>query len=308
MRPEFVAPLLAATLILPGRFPAAPPSSTDPQAIVVQGTRDRDKHIQSFIKDLTPSYTRETLGRFDGSVCPVVFGIAREQAAQVEERMRRVATAVGIPVGKPGCIRNVALLVTSDKGALLKLLETSGMFPADWSAGHIRELERDPSPVAAWQTRQMIFEDGIAITGKETTGMDISAPVLSDYNPQRTLIEPHGVATRLQPSAHPAFVTSVMVVQADALVGLTTTQLADYGVMRTFVRTDPNKVKPAEPTILSVIDAPMGTLVPLTLTAWDLSFLKAFYASHKDNYAETQRAEMKQTMRRELDRQQSGRR
>jgi hypothetical protein len=57
-------------------------------------------------------------------------------------------------------------------------------------------------------------------------------------------------------------------------------------------------------TILSVIDAPMGSAIPLTLTAWDLSFLKAFYASSKESYAEYQRAEMRRAMRRELDRNQ----
>jgi hypothetical protein len=302
--------LLAATLIIPGRSSAAARSQSEFQAIVVQGTRDRDEQIQRFIKVLTPSYTHETLARFDGSVCPAVFGIAREQAAQVEERMRRVAAAVGIPVGKSGCIKNIALLVTSDKRALLKQLEEwPNMFPDDWSGATIRQFARDPSPAAAWQTRQMVWHDGTISTGKEISGMDMGSPLARPpigAQPTHPLVAAHGVATRLQPSAHPAFVTAVVVVQANALVGLTATQLADYVAMRALVRTDPKRLQPSsQQSILSIIDAPMGTPVPLTLTAWDLSFLKAFYASRKDNYAETQRAEMKQTMRRELDQQQS---
>ena len=39
--------------------------------------------------------------------------------------------------------------------------------------------------------------------------------------------------------------TSVVVVQASALDGLTTTQLADYAAMRAFVRTDPAKLRSA---------------------------------------------------------------
>ena len=115
---------------------------------------------------------------------------------------------------------------------------------------------------------------------------------------QRT-IEP---LTRLKPAARRAFQTSIVVVQADALDGLTTTQLADYAAMRAFVRTDPKRLRSsASDTILGVIDAPMGSAVPLTLTPWDLSFLKAFYASGSNSYAEYQRSEMQRLMKRELD-------
>ena len=93
-----------------------------------------------------------------------------------------------------------------------------------------------------------------------------------------------------------------MVVQANALDGLTTTQLADYAAMRAFVRTDPKNLRSSSSdTILSIIDAPMGTAVPLTLTPWDLSFLRAFYASGNNSYAEYQRSEMQRLMKRELD-------
>ena len=80
------------------------------------------------------------------------------------------------------------------------------------------------------------------------------------------------------------------------------TVLADYVAMRALVRTDPKRLRTSSAdTILSVIEAPMGSAVPLTLTAWDLSFLRAFYASGKNNYAEYQRSEMQRLMKRELD-------
>jgi len=73
-----------------------------------------------------------------------------------------------------------------------------------------------------------------------------------------------------------------------------------------FVRTDPKQLHAAaSDTILGVLDAPMGSAVPLTLTAWDLSFLKALYASNKNSYAEYQRSEMQALMRRELDKAQT---
>jgi len=101
--------------------------------------------------------------------------------------------------------------------------------------------------------------------------------------------------------ARQEFSGAVVVVQADAIVGLTTTQLADYAAMRAFVRTDPGKLtEAAANSILNVITTPMGEPVPLTLTAWDMSFLKAYYASRLNSFAANQRSEMRQKMSQDL--------
>jgi hypothetical protein len=66
------------------------------------------------------------------------------------------------------------------------------------------------------------------------------------------------------------FRKSVLVIQSDALAGLTPTQLADYAAMRSLIRTDPKKLRASSPgTILNILDAPMGASVPITLTEWD---------------------------------------
>ena len=85
------------------------------------------------------------------------------------------------------------------------------------------------------------------------------------------------------------------------LVGLTPTQLADYAAMRSFVRTDPAKLagSPA-PSILKIIDAPADAAVPVTLTQWDLSFLKGVYASTANAYSASQRSEIRRSMGRDL--------
>jgi hypothetical protein len=68
------------------------------------------------------------------------------------------------------------------------------------------------------------------------------------------------------------------------------------------VRTDPKELTRVQAdTILGIIDAPMDSAVPQSLTAWDLSFLKAFYASATNKYAEYQRAQMKVLMKQDLD-------
>ncbi len=283
-------------------FTLAVPALAEPQdssAIVVQGSRDRDKQIGDFIKDLTPAPVRGQLSRFETSVCPVATGLPARQNSLVTDRMRQVAQAADIPVGKPGCRPNVILIVTNDKSALLKHMaqHRPDYFPESWSGWHIRDVARDPAPVAAWQLEGQMWVDGRSSSqGSAASSSQSSGDFLSS-SPKLT-----EMASRLRPLGRHAFFASVVVVQASALAGLTTTQLADYAAMRALVRTDPKSLRrSALDTILSVIDAPMGSAIPLTLTAWDLSFLKAFYASSKESYAEYQRAEMRRAMRRELD-------
>ena len=275
---------------------AAPTMPAPESPIVVQGVHDRDQKISRFIKELTPAPVGGQISRFDAPVCPAVAGVSAEQQAYIEGRLRRIAATVGIAVAARNCDPNVILVVARNKNDLLKQLEKHRpeYFPASWSSWHIHELEHDPDPVAAWQFEGQFWADGRPIAGETT------ASGISDILQLQRTIEP---LTRLKPSARRAFVTAIVIVQHDALTGLTTTQLADYTAMRAFARTDPKKLRAASSdTILGVLDAPMGSAVPLTLTAWDVAFLKAFYASNKNSYAEYQRSEMQALMRRELDR------
>ena len=294
-RPLLCLPVLLASA--PCWAAAEPSSSSAP--IVVEGARNRDQQIKAFIKDMTPAPTRGQLGRFELPVCPVVLGIAETQARAVEQRMRTVAKAAGLAVAKPGCLTNMAVLVGPSKAALLKELEHwPYIFPEEWSGKRIEAMQRDPSPVAAWHTEQVVWPNGMPLAARETGIPD------SSLGPLRQL----GLATRLQPSTRPTFTKSVVVIQSGALAGLTPVQLADYALMRSLVQTDPKANRSSNAaTILSIVDAPMGAAVPPTLTQWDLSFLRAFYSSTKNMYAEYQRAQMKSAMKHEIDRENAAR-
>jgi hypothetical protein len=87
------------------------------------------------------------------------------------------------------------------------------------------------------------------------------------------------------------FEAAALIVEQGALDGLSTTQLADYAAMRLFAKTDPQRLAGSSaPTIMGILDAPMGSAVPLTLTDWDLSFLRGLYASPNNLYAGAQRS------------------
>lgn len=280
----------------------APPS--DNSSIVVEGVKDRAKQLRNFVKDLTPStLTYNQLSRWEVPVCPAAFGLTPAQRTYVVGRMRTLAKAVDVPLAKPGCDPNLIVIVTSNKNALISALEKKhpGYFPSDWSDRRIHELERDAYPVASWQFEGVLSTDGLRIA--DTTA---SNDTIDPAGLVAATIATTAPASRLRPPGRHDVLTSILVVQANALAGLTTTQFADYAAMRTFVHTDPAQLRasPSE-TILKAMDAPMGTAVPLSLTNWDFSFLRAYYASRTQSYANAQRSEIAQRMKRELDRDQA---
>jgi hypothetical protein len=215
--------------------------------------------------------------RFTRPVCPAVFGLAQQQAAFIAGRMRQVAKAAGVPLANQPCDANAIVIVTSNKTATIEALrqKRADYFPVEWSDRQIRALETDPYPAAAWQFEGLLTPDGIRVAeNSDPSLLDPVAPgALAAATSPTTL-----PASRMRPSIKRDVMTSVLVIEAKALDGITTTQFADYAAMRTFARADPRQTGlPASDTILKVLDAPMGTAVPLSVTAQDLDYLKGYY-------------------------------
>jgi hypothetical protein len=276
-------------------FPGGPAAAQGPQSgteqapIVVEGRRDRDAEINELVGALPPAPANGHISRFEHDACPAVLGLPPAQRSFVVARMRAVGAAARVPIGRANCRPNVLLLVTSDKRQLMEQL--ARRFPdylGDLSGRQVRRLAEGPEPAAMWHLRGSVDADGRQLTA------NVDGVIV-----QRTT---RG-GSRITELAHPEYIGSVLVVEARALDGLTTAQLADYAAMRTFSGADPARLPDRTlSTILTLLDAPMGSEVPLTLTSWDLAFLQSLYASDASLYAAGQRGEIQAGMRRGLER------
>jgi hypothetical protein len=270
--------------------PAAAQDSSDQknsEEIVVEGRRDHDRQVERFVDALTPRPIEGQLSRFEWSVCPTAMGLSEPDNAAIAARMRKVAQAAAIPVGKAGCRPNVFVVVTADRPAFIERLRKAYPFYfEDLGTDEERRL-RSPAPVVAWHVKGLLSADGLRMPKEPLGGYYVN--------------EHTNAPSRLRPVTRPHFVASVVVVEAKALGGLTAMQLADYAAMRAFAQLDPTGLnKVAAPTILGVFDAPMGAAVPVTLTQWDLAYLRSLYGSDENRYAGQQRGEMKKLMREKL--------
>ena len=107
-------------------------------------------------------------------------------------------------------------------------------------------------------------------------GMELYQDPATGVYTNRTIDAP----SRITEAVRPQFESAVVVVERKSLVGLTTTQLADYAAIRALTGADPQRLaNGASATILHVLEIPMGGAAPITMTQWDLAFLKGFAAS-----------------------------
>lgn len=266
----------------------APTPQPGTDAIVVTGQKDTSKAVDDFVKSLTTTTSGGQLSRFEHEVCPAVFGIAPPQAAAVVARIRLVAKSVGIVVGGEHCTPNVLLLVTSDKVAFLEELRRHRGDNFGITGSQFRKLEQAPGPAAAWQ-----------VQGPEMTadGADLSEDTSQGMVVNRTIDSP----SRITVPVHPQFDASIVVVERRALLGVTTTQLADYTAIRALTGADPARLtNSGAPTILHVLEVPIGGEAPITMTKWDYGFLTSYYDAKRDLRTGAQRSAIARGMDQQL--------
>lgn len=270
-------------------FAQEPPETGSNSNVVVTGEREREREqeISDFVAALAPAPIDGQLARFEDDICPAAFGLAGPLRAQVVDRMRRVSEAVGLRLAREGCRPNVLLMITRDKRAFIQAL--AARYPQYFGEdreNNARGVARQPGPASAWHAEVSVDADGRGL------------PRQGGFAVNRTT---RG-QSRIAHSARPVFAAAAVVIERDALTGLSTTQLADYALMRALARTDPGRLPAASPaTILTVLEAPMGSELPVTLTRWDLGFLRGLYAGRANLNATAQRGEIREGVREALE-------
>lgn len=259
----------------------------EPSEIVVTGAREREQQVREFVTALTHAPSG-SIPRFIDQVCPLVVGLAPAQNEIVAARLRTIAEAAGLQVAEPGCAPNAFVIVTRNKREFIETLARRRPESfANLSPTQIRRLARSPGPAAAWQLEGLVDEDGTPLYVDQELG------VLRNNS--------FSSASRIRTPTRSAFDAAAVVVEAGGLDGLTTIQLADYAAMRLLAKVDPARLPPTAPaTILNVLTTPMGSPVPITMTNWDLAFLRGLYGAAPDLNINGQRSEIGRLVRREL--------
>lgn len=274
-------------LTCPASAQQAQPQDPRASEIVVTGTRD--EQVRDFVRILTPPQTR-SIPRLIDEFCPVAVGLLAQQNEAVSARLRQVAAAVKVKVAAPDCVPNALVVVTRDKGKFIRAL--AGQRPESFgpmTPRTIRRLARSEGPAAAWHLIGPTDSSGIPLRWDE---------VLQAY-----VNDSSEAGSRIHSTGYLAFDASVVVVETESLAGLTATQLADYAAMRLLAKVHPDRLPaPSPPTILTVLEAPMGSAIPITLTKWDLGLLRGLYTgSSRTLIAGAQRSQIVRQIKEDLE-------
>ena len=254
-----------------------PPASPSAE-IVVTGRRGQEQQVKDFVAALTPA-PDGAIPRFVDEVCPAAAGLLPEQNAALAARIKTVAAAIGIKAAPEGCAPNAFVVVTENKKAYMQLLAKRR--PQVFGFVNPRELRKlafGPERAAAWQMAGAVDKKDKA---QRYNDIFSGSPSEAWETVARARSNPRG------------FDAAVLVVEMHAVHGLTAVQVADYAAMRLFAHIDPARLPAGgPPTILTALDAPMGSDLPVTLTKWDAGFLRGLYGSSINARTASQRADI----------------
>lgn len=267
---------------------APAPDGKDEVVVTARDKRERDKEIRQFVRGFAQLEGIDPLARFsDSAICPGVYGPPDAQRRAIAQRMRRVAGAAGLKVDKADCRPNVLVILTPDRKRTLAWLQRNR--PNMFLSGRREPVDvRDDGKVSiAWQVMGLVDLWGMPIpVGIPDTSLLSGATWVSGDG-----------ASRINAIVRPAVYFAAVIIDAAAIDGLTVTQLADHALMRTMAGADPGRLKASStPSVARLLDTPVGGEAPVTLTAWDFSYLKALYAVPANHFGQRQLTTIKRHM------------
>jgi len=284
-----IAAVAAHAAVAQNQGSAAPSAAAEPDIVVV-GDKGQKRQVRTFVDALSVPARASQIGRLEDGICPRSFGLSERDNAMFARRMRRIAKAAGIPLADEECSANIVLFVVPDKKAAIAHWRVSrpdffdGLLPRE-----IKAVADQEGPVAAWQIVRLKGEGRRAIA-EDRSGAN--AHYVLDH------VQPGRIGTRIQAE----FQASFLIIEAAALGEATLVQVADYAAMRTFAKTDPDAAAAqATPTILSLFEPGREAHAPLSVTQWDLSFLKALYESRPAYRAADQERAIARSLREHME-------
>ncbi len=260
--------------------------------IVVTGNKSTRDVIAEFIDTTlaTPKGGKYVgqIARFSQAICPKVVGLSAQNKLQIEQRIRGVAKASDIKVADKGCKPNIFVIIVSDGNEAVSILrkKRSRLF------GDMPQYERDriansEGPTYSWKRIVTANAESGAVQNSDDAetvpGSEIVVPIMYST-----------VTSNVKRTIRKDMSHSFLLLEKDALVGLTTLQIGDYAAMRSLIDTKASAANPApEFSILSLFESVKSRLAkPKSVSEWDLVLLSSLYNSPADISAAQQSSAM----------------
>ncbi|MEM7689345.1 MAG: hypothetical protein AAF291_10020 [Pseudomonadota bacterium] len=272
--------------------------------IVVIGNRIPDDEVRDYIGEiLFPERVGAVkfYARQGAPLCPTVMGLAPASKQFVIERMRKVAKSAGIDVSEEeDCNFNLVIALVDDGPATIKRWRREyNRQTFGWMPPHARNTVMwSDGPAYAWHIvdrggSRLSNASGSSslLAGAGSLDGALANPVLA--NPSN----PH-----MQIGVPEVIYTGFVLVERDALDGVSATQLADYGLMRGMmqIQLKQDTSKQADSILNLFDDGVKPQEHHPSLTRVDLALLVSLYSARGNVSAGRQRGDMLEPFKRVL--------
>lgn len=231
-------------------------------AIVVEGRAlPEEAKIRALARAISPRLGYDQpLSRFTDPVCFATGGLPRGVLETIGLRLADDAHEAGVRLAGDGCQPNILVLFVDDGHADLKTLvkRRPGLF-GDRSPSEIRAIMDEPGPVHVWSASEIRSRDGDRLSPNGNGPPTLKVPT----------------ATRIGLPVRSDLLSTVVLIDRKALMGLSLQQIADYTAMRSLASIRPKGATGGD-TILALFDPGTATK-PDAMTAFDRGYLKGLY-------------------------------
>jgi hypothetical protein len=205
----------------------------------------------------------EPLARFEDDICPGVVGLKYEAATQMVDRIRANAAQFGRSLAPEGtCTANVVVAFVDDGLAFARRMQhENGWLFSELSLADRAAALSDTGPARALVRVRARTRDGMPIPRRESL-MDL---------PQTYMAMAH---SKIYTATRNDILYSLVLIDRDAIEGMSVDQLADYATYRSLTRTLPQTPDTRADSILSLFD---GGQRPAGLTEFDRIYLTELY-------------------------------
>jgi len=206
----------------------------------------------------------EPLARFEDAICPGIVGLKVDAAEEMVGRIRGRAEEFGRRLAPEGdCTPNLVVAFVEDGLAFARRMQRDhGYIFAELSQDDREIALHEEGPVRAILRVRARSRDGMPIPRREDM-VDL---------PQTQMWMAH---SKIYTATRNDILYSLILIDRDAIGGMTLGQLADYTAYRSLTRTLPQTPETRADSILSLFDG--GATRPAGLTEFDKAYLHGLY-------------------------------
>ena len=255
-------------------FPAAAPNDPSPEpsegqtTIVVTGDAPvpDNEEVYGQARDVSRvgryQLYEEALPRFEAPICPAVFGLRDDYAAEIVARIRDNVTRLEVSLQDRGCEPNLLVAFMTDGRQFLADFERQRPEMFSWVPATERdEILNQPSPVRVWTNIALRW----AGNGPPPPNWPYDRPSVRGQLDRSSMPEAKDI------------MSAVVLFDQETVVGMTLEQLADYATMRGLTNTRAASGDGPMATILAMFDEGTAELTP-----FDIGYLRSLYYSRSN--------------------------